>query len=157
MSLGGGGGGGSAQLQEIASQIEEIQDHKETLNLEINRLESQQDEIDEAIESIESLETGSVVQVPLGGGAYARAEIQDLEEIVVGLGGAYAAERDSAGAISTLEAKQDTLEDRIEEIREEIAKLESESDQLQQHAQQLQTQQLQQMQQQQQQQQQSDE
>jgi len=146
------GGGGNQRLQELAEQIEALEEQQEAVEAEINSLQAEKREIDEAIDAIDDLETESTVQVPLGGGAYARAEIADIEEIVVELGGGYAAERDSEGAVHTLESKQETLDERIEDLRSTIAEIETESEQLEQEAQQAQAQQLQQMQQQQQQQ-----
>jgi prefoldin alpha subunit len=154
MSLGGGGGGGA--MEEIQQQIEALEQEKQAIEAEIGGVRDEQAEIDEAVEAIGTLETASTVQVPLGGGAYLRAEVQDIDEIVVGLGGGYAAEQDQDGAIDALERKRDALDERIEDLREEIAEVETETEQLEQRAQQMQQQQMQQMMQQQQQQEQGD-
>ena len=148
MSL-GGGGGGQQQLQELAQELEAIEQQREALEAEVQSLQAQQREIDEAIEALESLESGSTVQVPLGGDAYVRAEIADIDEVIVSLGGGYAAERDQDGAADSLESKKETLDERIEDIRSDIAALEQESDELEERAQQMQAQQMQQLQQQQ--------
>jgi prefoldin alpha subunit len=145
-------GGGQQQLQQLSQEIQAIEQEIEELRAEITGLETTQAEIDEAVEAIEHLDTGSTVQVPLGGGAYVRAEVQDIDEIIVDLGGGYAAEQASGDAIAALERKRDTLDDRIEEVQEEIDELESESSEIEQQAQQMQQQmqqqQMQQMQQQ---------
>ena len=144
------GGGGRQQLQQLAETIQALDEEREELEKDIVGLRDQQEAIDEAIEGIETLEDGSIVQVPLGGGAYVRAEIQDIDEIVVDIGGYYAAEREGEGAIDSLEAKRDRLDDRIAEIEAEVAEIEEESDDLEQRAQQaqqqMQQQQMQQMQ-----------
>jgi prefoldin alpha subunit len=144
------GGGGRQQLQQLAETIQALDEEREELEKDIVGLRDQQEAIDEAIEGIETLEDGSIVQVPLGGGAYVRAEIQDIDEIVVDIGGDYAAEREGEGAIDSLEAKRDRLDDRIAEIEAEVAEIEEESDDLEQRAQQaqqqMQQQQMQQMQ-----------
>jgi prefoldin alpha subunit len=80
------------------------------------------------------------VQVPLGGGAYLRAEVQDIDEVIVDLGGGYAAEQDQDDAVDALERKRDVLDDRIDDVQEEIDELESESDELEEQAQQMQQQ-----------------
>jgi len=139
-------GGGDSQLQELAQQLEALDQQREGLETEVEALQARQVEIDEAIEAVEELESDSVVQVPLGGGAYVRAEIQEIDEIVVELGGGYAAERNQEGAISSLESKKDTIDERIEDLQSEIAELETETEELEERAQQLQAQQLQQMQ-----------
>jgi prefoldin alpha subunit len=140
-------GGGDSQLQELAQQLEALEQQREGLETEIEELQAQKSEIDGAIDAIEELDSDATVQVPIGGEAYVRATIEDIDEIVVELGGGYAAERDRDGAASTLESKQETIDDRIEELRSEIAELETETEELEERAQQLQAQQLQQMQQ----------
>ncbi|PSQ50678.1 prefoldin subunit alpha [Halobacteriales archaeon SW_7_65_23] len=153
MSLGGGGG----QAQEIQQQIEELQQHQAALEEEIEQLQEQKRDVDDAIEAVENLETGGTVQVPLGGGAYVRAEIADIDEVIVDLGADYSAERDREGAVSSLESKKETIDGRIEELRSEIAEIDTETEKLQDRAEELQAQQMQQMQQMQQQQQQQQE
>jgi prefoldin alpha subunit len=143
------GGGGSSQMQELAAQLEELEEHQEAIQGEIERLQGEKQEINEAIDAVQELESGSTVQVPLGGGAYVRAELQDIDEITVTLGADYAAEREQDGAVDTLEAKQDTLDDRIEDLRSELGELETESEELEQRIEQAQAQQMQQLQQQQ--------
>lgn len=142
MSL--GGGGQQQELQQLSEQIQQIEQQIEAINTEIESLRDEQSDIDGAIEALQSIENGATVQVPLGGGARVRAEILDVDEIAVDLGGGYAAERDREGAIDTLENKKETLDERIDELNEEISDLESESDRLEQQAQQLQQQALQQ-------------
>jgi prefoldin alpha subunit len=136
--------GGNQQLQELAQQIQELEQQKEAVQGEIEALRAEQTEIDEAVEAIEKLDTDSTVQVPLGGGAYVRATVEDIKEIIVDLGADYAAERDEAGAVSTLESKRDTLDERIEDLQSEIAEIETETQDLESRAQQMQQQQMQQ-------------
>ena len=143
MSLGGGGGGGG-QLQQLAEEIQALEEEQEALEGEVEGLQNEKLEIDEAVEAIETLGTGDTVQVPLGGDAYVRAEVQDINEIIVSLGGGYAAEREQDDAIGTLERKKETLDDRIDDLQSEIAEIESESEELEQKAQQMQQQQMQQ-------------
>jgi prefoldin alpha subunit len=136
----GPGGGGRQQLQQLAETIQALDQEQQALESEIEGLRNQQGAIDEAVQGIETLEDGSIVQVPLGGGAYVRAEVQDIDEIVVDLGGDYAAEREQAGAIESLEAKRDRLDDRIAEVEAEVEEIEEESSELEQRAQQAQQQ-----------------
>jgi len=91
------------------------------------------------------------VQVPLGGDAYLRAEVQDIDEVIVSLGGGYAAEQDQDTAIDSLRLKQDAIDEEIDELESEIDELEEEADTLEEQAQaiqqRMQQQQMQQMQQ----------
>ena len=144
-------GGGQQQLQQLSQELQALDEEIETLESEVESHREEQADIDDAVEAIETLDTGATVQVPLGGGAYVRAEVQDIDEIIVSLGGNYSAEQPQEDAIDVLRRKQDALNDRIEETQAEIDELESESDELEQQAQQMQQQmqqqQMQQMQQ----------
>ncbi|MFB6163199.1 MAG: prefoldin subunit alpha [Halococcoides sp.] len=137
--------GGRQQLEQIVEAIEEIEAEQDDIRSEIDAHNLEQDAIEDAIEAIESLETDETVQVPLGGGAHVRAQIADIEEIIVEIGNGYAAERDAEGAVETLELKLEAHDDRIDELNADIEALDEESDELEQRAQQLQ-QQLQQQQ-----------
>ena len=144
-------GGGQQQLQQLSQELQELDEEIEVLEEEIADYREEQSDIDDAIEAIETLDTGATVQVPLGGGAYVRAEVQDIDEIIVSLGGNYSAEQNEEDAIDVLRRKQEALDDRIEETEKEVDELESESQELEQQAQQMQQQmqqqQMQQMQQ----------
>ncbi|GAB6879125.1 hypothetical protein JCM17823_13990 [Halorubrum gandharaense] len=133
-------GGGQQQLQQLSQELQALDEEIEALEEEVADYEQEKVDIDDAIEAIKTLETGSTVQVPLGGGAYVRAEVQDIDEIVVSLGGNYSAEQEQDDAIDVLRSKQEALDDRIEETNEELDELESESSELEQQAQQMQQQ-----------------
>ncbi|WP_435156180.1 prefoldin subunit alpha [Haladaptatus sp. DFWS20] len=137
-------GGGNQELQQLSQQLQQLEAEKEELEGEVEELRDEKSEMDEAIEAIETLDTGSVVQVPLGGGAYIRASVEDIDEVVVELGGGYAAERDQNGAIESLKSRKDVVDQHISDTQEEIAEIDAESDQLEQKAQQMQQQQMQQ-------------
>ncbi|SEO58101.1 prefoldin alpha subunit [Halogranum amylolyticum] len=144
-------GGGQQQLQQLSQELQAIDEEIDEVEGEIQDLETEKNEIDEAVEAIETLETGSTVQVPLGGGAYLRADVQNIDEVVVSLGGGYAAEQEQGDAIEALHRRQDLLDEQIAELRGEVEGLEEESQELEQQAQQMQQQmqqqQMQQMQQ----------
>ncbi len=133
-------GGGQQQLQQLSQELQALDEEIETLEGEIDDLRAEQADIDEAVEAIETIDTGSTVQVPLGGGAYVRAEVQDIDEVIVSLGGNYAAEQEQDDAIDVLRRKQEALDDRIAETQGDVDELESESQQLEQQAQQMQQQ-----------------
>ncbi|MEM4782517.1 MAG: prefoldin subunit alpha [Halalkalicoccus sp.] len=133
-------GGGNPELQELSQQLQELDAQQEALETEIEALETEQAEITEAVDALESLETDSTVQVPVGGGAYVRATVDDIDEVVVNVGGGFAAELERDDATSTLQTKRNTLSDRIDEVEAEIDELESEIDEVEQRAQQVQQQ-----------------
>ena len=140
--MGGGGGGG---MQELQQEIEQLEQEMEAIDEEVQRLQGKKAEIDDAIEAIDVLESGATVQVPIGGDAYVRATVDDIDEIVVSLGGGYAAERDRDGAADTLETKKETLDGHIEGLQSDRSDVESEMEELEEQAQQMQQQQMQQM------------
>lgn len=141
-------GGGDNELRQLQEQLDAIDEEVDSIEQEIEGLRTEKTEADEAISALDRLESDDVVQVPLGGDAYVRAEIQNVDEIVVSLGGGYAAERDKEGAVESLEHKKETLDDRISNLQSDINELEEESAEVEQRAQQMQQQQLQQLQQQ---------
>ncbi len=136
--------GSQQQLQALSQELQEIQETIGSLEETIEGIRTEQSSIDDAITAVETLETGSTVQVPLGGGAYVRATVEDMDEVLVELGADYAAQFDQEGAAETLDTKRDRLDDRIEEVNDRISELEAESSQLEQQAQQLQQQAMQQ-------------
>jgi prefoldin alpha subunit len=145
----GGGGAGRQELEQLSEQIEELREQQEQLEAAIEGVHEEQAEIDDVIDGLETLETGDTVQVPLGAGAYVRAEVQEMEEVVVSVGGGYAVEQPDEDAAVTLDGRKDLLDDRIDDLEEELEELQKETESLEQQAQQAQQQLMQQMQQQQ--------
>lgn len=137
-------GGGNQQMAELREELQALEQQQEALQEEQEDLQTEKGKVGDAIEALGTLDTGSTVQVPLGGDAYVRAEVQDINEIIVSLGGGYAVEQPDDKAVETLESKQDSIDDRIDEINEQLSELQSEQQQLEQQAQQMQQQQMQQ-------------
>ncbi len=120
----------SQELQAIQAEIQELTRERESLRATLENLEG-------AVDALERLESDSTVQVPLGGSAYVRASIEDIDEVIVDIGGGFSAQRDRDGAISTLRERQDTVEQQIEEMTERLGELQSESGDLEQQLQQV--------------------
>lgn len=135
----------SRELQEVSQQLQAIQAQIEELNREQETLRATKSDIAGAIDALERLESGSTVQVPLGGSSYVKATIEEIDEVIVDIGGDFSAERTQSGAISTLKEREENVEGRIEEITEQIGELESERTELEQQAQQMSQQQQQQL------------
>lgn len=128
--------GADRELQALSQQLEQVESQLEALHTEVQHIRGEQAEIDEAIDALDSLDSGSDVQVPVGGGAYVPASVEDIDEVIVEIGSGYAAERSEADAIELLEAKKDQLDERIEELNDAIAELESQGEELGQEAEQ---------------------
>nr|WP_267128241.1 prefoldin subunit alpha [Natrarchaeobaculum aegyptiacum] len=116
----------------------------QALQTDVENVQDEKSNVDEAIDALDQLETESTVQVPIGGGAYLRATIQDIDEVIVDLGADYAAELEEDDAVSALESKKENLDERVSELNSEIAELQTEQEELEQQAQQLQQQAMQQ-------------
>lgn len=127
----------SADLREASQQLQAIQAQANELTREREALRSTLQDLRGAVRALERLERGSTVQVPLGGSAYVRAEIKEIDEVIVSIGGGFSAERPRDGAISTLEERSSVVEGRIESITEQLAELESEGAELERHLQQM--------------------
>lgn len=128
--------GGEEELQQLSQQLQEVESELESLQAQIQTLRQRKGDVDEAIEAIQTLESGSSVQVPVGGGAYVRATVDDIDEVIVTIGSDYAAEREQDGAVTLLEERKDNIDDRIEELNEAVAELEAQGEELSQEAQQ---------------------
>lgn len=123
------------ELQRLSQQLEAVESRLEALHTEVQTLQSRKSNIDEAIDAIETLESDATVQVPVGGGAYIRATVEDIDEVIVGIGGGYATEGSESAAISHLEDRQDRIDDRIADLHDAIAELEAQGEELGQEAQ----------------------
>jgi prefoldin alpha subunit len=137
--------GAQQQLQALSQELQAIEEEITELEATIEAYRQEKREIDGAIDAIERLETGSTVQVPLGGGAHVRATVEDIDELVVSVGGGYAVEDEQEAAIAALERKQEALDDRIAETTDQLDELREEGSELEEQAQRMQ-QQLQQQQ-----------
>lgn len=127
--------GSDEEFQQTAQQLQAIESQLESLERQVQTLQARKAEIDDAIEAIEGLDSGSTVQVPVGGSAYVRATVDDMEEVIVGIGGGYASEQSEGDAISILEDRHDRLDDDLEEIGEAIAELRERGEELDREAQ----------------------
>lgn len=135
------------ELQELSQQLQFVESQLEALQTEVQTLQARKQNIADAIEAIGTLESDSTVQVPVGGDAYVRATVEDIDEVLVGIGGGYATEQTQGDATDLLDERQSLLDDRISELRDVISNLQAQGEELGQRAQQhLQEQQGQQLQ-----------
>lgn len=125
------------QLQQLTQQLQAIQAQLQELTTEQEALRATRDELEGAVDALKRLESGATVQVPLGAETYVRAEIDDIDEVLVAIGADYSAERDREGAIETLTERHELVGDRLESLSEHISELQSRGSELEQQAQQL--------------------
>lgn len=131
-------------LQELSAQIQELEQVQSQLQAQVEAARTSQQAVTEAKNALGDLETDDVVQVPLGGGAYVRARIEDIDEVIVELGSDYAAEQTRDDAIDSLDRRSDHIEEQIAEIQDGIADIQSDMQELESQAEQFRQQLLQQ-------------
>lgn len=131
-------------LQALSQQLQELDQVQAQLQTQLEASRALLQDVEEAIDALDELDTGSTVQVPLGGDAYVRAEIVDIEEVIVDVGADYAVERPRDGAVEILEEKRDRLETTVDELEENLGEVSADIQQVQGQAQQLRQQLLQQ-------------
>ena len=143
------GQGPGQNLQAVSQQLQELDQVQAQLQTQLQSAQALKQEIAGAIEALEQLDTGSTVQVPLGGDAYVRAEIADIDEVIVDIGANYSVEQSQDRAVDTLEEKRNQLDSDIENLRENLQEVgeniqavESQAEQIQQQLYQQQAQQM---------------
>lgn len=127
--------GRDEEFQATAQQLQAIESQLEALETQVQTLRARKAEVDDAIEAIQSLDSGSTVQVPVGGNAYIRASVEDMDEVIVGIGGGYASEQSEADAVSILEDRHDRIDSDLEDLGEAIADLRAKGEELDREAQ----------------------
>lgn len=127
--------GNEEELQELSQQIQVIESQLEAVQREIQVLNARKNNLTDAIDAISTIDTGSTIQVPVGGGAYVRATVDSIDEIIVGIGGGYSTEGDDDEAVSILEDRKDRIDERVSDLNEAVAELETQGQQLSQEAQ----------------------
>ncbi len=131
-------------LQELSQQLQELDQVQSQLRTQLEATRLGREEVRDAIDALEELESDAVVQVPLGGGTYVKARIEDIDEVIVDLGADFAAERDREDAISTLETRTDQIDEQIERLQETLSNVSANIQEVQGQAQHLRQQLLQQ-------------
>ena len=124
-------------IQALSQQLQELDEVQGQLQEQLEAALTRQHEVSAAIESLEAIETDSRVQVPLGGDAYVKADIVDIDEVIVKIGSDYAAEQSRDDAISILEERSDRIGEQINELRESLDQVDANIQQAESQAQQL--------------------
>lgn len=122
----------SQEYEELGEAIQQLQQAKAQVDAEISGCE-------DAVESLETIESGSEIFVSLGGDTRIRATVEDVEDVLVGVGADVTLELERGDAVEQLEEKIDELESQKADLDQEI---ESKEERLQQVAQQAQQAQL---------------
>lgn len=131
-------------LQTLSQQLQELDAVQDQLQTQLEALQTRKSEVQSAIDTLDDLESGSTVQVPLGGDAFIKADIPDIDEVIVSLGADFAAERTRDGAIDALEQRIRDIEEQIENVQSNLNEVASDIEEVEGQAQQVQQQMAQQ-------------
>ncbi len=123
-------GGNRQQQMQIAEQLQnqlgQLENQREQIQAYIDDLEETQ----EAIRKLAEQETGEVVLLPIGSGAYVHAELKDTDAVLAPLGGGILAEEAPDDALGRIENRRDEARQATEEIAENIQQLRGKLEQL---------------------------
>lgn len=130
-------------IQRLSQQYEELSEEVEELQQAVAQLEQRIQGCNDAMDALENIENDSELLVPLGGETYVRARVEDVDDVVVGVGADVSVELGRDRAVETLEDKVDELEEMKERTSDEMQRKQEELEEVAQQAQQLQLQQQQ--------------
>ncbi len=121
----------SQEYEELGEAIQQLQQAKAQVDAQINGCEG-------AVESLESIDSGEDILVSLGGDTRIRANVEDIEEVLVGVGADVTLELERGEAVEQLEEKIDKLEAQKKDLDAEIQDKEERLQEVAQQAQQAQ-------------------
>ena len=111
--------------EEIQRQLYQIEIYKQQINKlqeELGRIELLKLEILKSIESMEGLKQSKEVLVPLGGGVFVRAVVEDRDKVIVNVGADVFVEKSIDETIEDLKGSSEELNRAESRIKEQIAK-----------------------------------
>jgi len=111
--------------EEIQRQLYQIELYKQQINRlqeELGKIELLKLEILKSIESMEGLKQSKEVLVPLGGGVFVRAVVEDRDKVIVNVGADVFVEKSIDETIEDLKGSSEELIRAESRIKEQIAK-----------------------------------
>ncbi|WP_292460165.1 prefoldin subunit alpha [Methanothermococcus sp.] len=103
------------ELELYNQQVKKLQD-------ELGKIEIMKMELMKSIESMNGLKESKEILVPLGGGAFVKAEVIDSENIIVGTGGDVFLEKNIADVIEDFKKSSEELTNAETMLKEQIDK-----------------------------------
>ncbi len=103
------------ELELYNQQVKKLQD-------ELGKIEIMKIELIKSIESLEGLKESKELLVPLGGGAFVKADVKDNEKVIVGTGGDIFLEKNIDEVIEDFKKSADELDNAETMIKEQIEK-----------------------------------
>jgi len=120
--------------EEIQRQLYQLEVYKQQLSRlqeELGKIELLKLELLKSIASMEGLKQSKEVLLPLGGGAFAKAVVEDSDKVIINAGIDIFVEKPIDGAIKDLKETCEELEKAENKIKEQIAKTLAAIEQLQ--------------------------
>ena len=114
--------------QEKYTQFQMLQQHSEKINEHLELLQQRQAELDiskNAVAEIGKTAIGNEVLVPVADGIFIKAELRDNRKLIVNVGADTTVEHSVDHVVSLLEQQQQELLERIAEVEEVQAQLQS--------------------------------
>ena len=111
--------------EEIQRQLYQIEVYKQQINKlqeELGRIELLKLEILKSIESMEGLKESKEILVPLGGGVFVKAVVQDTQRVIVNVGADVFVEKSMEESIADLKKTSEELNEAENKIKEQMAK-----------------------------------
>jgi prefoldin alpha subunit len=113
------------ELERLVVELQLLENALDTLQTRVGLVNASINELQQANATLEGLKTeqkGSTILVPLGGGAYMKATIEDEKRLIVGIGADVAAEKtvnatqeDVGSRILELEKARNALQQQVEQ------------------------------------------
>lgn len=115
------------KLQQLLAELNEYQATAEVLRQQISALATSMTELSittGTIKAVKDLKPDTEILVPIGCDSFITAKLVKADRVITGLGANIAAERSSEDAMKTLEARVAEVEQAMAKAREDLNKLE---------------------------------
>ena len=110
------------EIQRQLYQLELYNQQVSKLQEELEKIELMKLEVLKSIESMDGLKNSKELFVPLGGGAFVKAEIVDCEKIIVGAGADVFVEKNTPEVIQDFKKHIEELNNAESMLKEQISK-----------------------------------
>ncbi|HIP17413.1 MAG TPA: prefoldin subunit alpha [Methanothermococcus okinawensis] len=111
--------------EEIQKQLYQLELYNQQVNKlqeELEKIELMRLEVLKSIESMDELKNSKELLVPLGGGAFVKAEVVDCEKIIVGAGADVFVEKSTSEVVQDFKKYAEELNNAEVMLKEQISK-----------------------------------
>lgn len=110
------------KLQQMITQLNTYKSQAEMLQKQVEALQQSMAELDVLEKTIDDLQNKDSVEslVPVGGGAFMKAEIKDTSNIIMSIGAGIAVKQTAEEAKVTVESQKDELKDSLDKTLQSL-------------------------------------